>query len=63
VRCNVWCRHGSVRRGHAEQWPGRPSHRLFEQLDVEQYFKNQTGPYFHSYWIGLRQPGLGNNTW
>jgi hypothetical protein len=32
-------------------------------LDVEIYFQNQTGPSFSSYWMGLRQPGLGNSTW
>jgi hypothetical protein len=37
--------------------------RLFEQQAVENYFRNQSGSSFWSYWMGLRQPGLGNNTW
>ena len=36
---------------------------LFEQLAVELYFKNQTGAAFTSYWLGLRQRGLGSAAW
>ena len=34
-----------------------------ENVFVESWFKSQNAAGFGSYWIGLRQPGMGSGTW